>query len=116
MSTQGERLQIERFKDLVNRWRAETGHISSLSDIEEHEAFKSIVAMGQSAIPLILYELSENPSWLLLALDAIVDEPPDLPEDSQGGLMDSTSAWIDWGRSNGYLYGTTGYGYFALTA
>ena len=31
---------------------------SSLSDIEEHEAFKSIVAMGQSAIHLNLYELS----------------------------------------------------------
>ena len=111
----GERVEIERFRDLVDRWSAETYHISSLSDIEEHEALQEIIGMGQLVIPLILYELSEKPSWLLLALDAIVDDPPDLREGSQGGLLDSTSVWIEWGEKNGHLPATTKYGNVAFT-
>ena len=92
----------EKFRGLADRWRAETRYISSLSEIEEHETFQEIVEMGQSVIPLVLQELSEKPSWLLLALDALVEEPPIL-EASEGGLLDSANAWIEWGKKIGYL-------------
>ena len=111
----GERLRVQGFRNLVDRWSAETRHVSSLSEIEEHEALQGIIAMGRSAIPLILYELRVSPSWLLLALDTLVDSPPALEEGSQGGLLDSTNAWIEWGKRHGYFAATTGHDYFAAT-
>ena len=110
-----ERLRVRRFRDLVDRWSFETIHISSLSGIEEHEALQEIIGMGTSAVPLILSELRERPSWLLLALDVLVDNPPALGAGSQGGLLDSTKAWIEWGTRRGYFASTTGHGYFAST-
>ena len=92
----------EKFRSLVDQWRTETRYISSLSEIEEHEAFAKIIGLGGPVISLVLNELVENPSWLLLALDALVDNPP-ISENSTGGLLDSTNAWIEWGKEKGYL-------------
>ena len=110
----GERLQIEKFRELVERWTSETRFVSALSEIEQHDALQRIIGMGKSVIPLILQELDRNPSWLLMALDALVDNPPDLDECSQGGVLESTQAWIEWGKRHITPTPSYGYGSFAL--
>ena len=111
-----EKLRVERFTELATRWNSETRHVSSLSEMEEHEALQEIIGMGQSVIPLIIHELTERPSWLLLALDFLVDSPPDIGEGSHGRLLDLTQAWIKWGRKSGYPTFTASFGGFELAA
>jgi hypothetical protein len=59
--------------------------------------------MGASAIPLILKDLSENgPDDWFWALTAITDENP-ISEDIAGNMPAMTEAWLQWGKSAGYL-------------
>jgi hypothetical protein len=48
-----ERLRPE-FTALVERWRSETGFMSSLDEKILHPAYQSIIAMGFDAVPLVL--------------------------------------------------------------
>ena len=95
----------DQFKTLAERWKAETIHMSSLSDIESHGAYQEIISMGQAVIPLILRELVIDPDWWFMALDALVDTPPPL-EGDDGDLMKLSAKWVDWGESIGYLPST----------
>ncbi len=98
-------LLCDKFKTLAERWKAETIHISSLSDIESHSAYQEIISMGQAVVPLILWELVIDPDWWFMALDSLVDTPPPL-EGDDGDLMRLSAKWVDWGESNGYLPST----------
>ena len=91
-----------KFRELADKWKAETVHISSRTKLENHEAYQKIVGMGQVVIPLVLQELLNDPDWWFMALDALVDNPPTL-EGAEGDLIKSSCAWIEWGKSNGYL-------------
>ena len=98
-------LLCEKFRTLGKRWRAETIQISSLTDIESHAAYQEIINTGQGVIPLILWELVNDPDWWFMALDALVEVPP-ATEGDEGNLMALSAKWIEWGKSNGYLPGT----------
>ncbi len=95
-------LLCDKFKTLAERWKAETIHMSSLSDIEGHGAYQEIISMGQAVVPLILRELVIDPDWWFMALDSLVDTPPPL-EGDDGDLLRLSAKWVDWGESNGYL-------------
>ena len=91
-----------KFRELADQWKEETIHVSSLTELENHEAYRKIVELGAPVIPLILQELVDDPDWWFMALHALVDDPP-ASEGIEGNLMTGACDWIKWGQSNGYL-------------
>lgn len=64
--------------------------------------YSKIIGLGLAAVPLILDELQQQPDHWFWALEAITGENP-VSKDDVGDIEASTSAWIHWGRENGYL-------------
>jgi hypothetical protein len=59
--------------------------------------------MGPAAIPFILKDLQDNgPNHWFWALHAITEENP-VPKDHPGDIVAMTEAWLQWGRTKGYL-------------
>jgi hypothetical protein len=96
-----ERLE-ELFRELADRWRAETLYLSSSTDIAMHPAYQRIIGLGPAVIPLILAELARQPDRWFWALHALTGVDPVLPSD-RGKLPAMTQAWLRWGRENGHL-------------
>lgn len=86
----------ESFNEQAERWKNETGHLSSITKAIVHPSYLRIIGMGKQAIPLLLKELQERPDHWLVALNAITGEDP-APEDAT--FMEAVAAWIHWGRS-----------------
>lgn len=64
--------------------------------------YQSIINLGRRAVPLLLGELSRNPSHWFPALHAITGANPVQPED-EGKLKRMVSAWSKWGKERGYI-------------
>ena len=56
--------------------------------------------MGQDGLPLLFQELSNRPDHWLVALNAMtgVDPAP-----AGATFAEAVSAWLEWGRKEGYL-------------
>jgi hypothetical protein len=91
----------QKFRSLKEKWRSETGHRSSISDISSHPSYREIVAMGEAAIPMILQTLSIEPDHWFTALWEITSANP-INEDVAGDIDGMKDAWLAWGRANGY--------------
>ena len=90
------------FERLAAEWKQETAHLSSMSMIAEHGAYREIIRMGKEAIPLILQDLEESRAQWVSALRSITGESPVAPED-RGDVEAMTAAWLDWGRNRRYI-------------
>jgi hypothetical protein len=91
----------QRFNKLAKIWKSETELVSKVSKRVMHPAYQKIIGMGESAIPLILKNLSENgPDDWFWALTAITDENP-ITEEMAGNMTAMTVAWLQWGRNAG---------------
>ena len=101
LATPEVRAEVEFF-DLANQWKQETIFDSSIDRIIAHPAYQRIIAMGTSAIPLILHDLEEAPNFWFWALSAITGEDPE-PSGFQGDVSAMTRAWLRWGQERGYL-------------
>ncbi len=88
------------FEDLVDQWRRETGHSSILQDIIFHPTYLRIIGLGEPALPLLLRELQQRPSHLLVALQSIARENPVRPGAS---LKQAIEDWLAWGRAKGKI-------------
>jgi hypothetical protein len=90
-----------RFDELATRWRSETSHLSSITDMMNVPSFQGIVGMGEEAVPFLLRLLKRNPYHWFIVLHAITGADP-VPEDARGDFDRMTQAWLDWGRAKGY--------------
>jgi hypothetical protein len=90
-----------RFRRLESIWEAETGFLSSTSEIIGHPAFREIVGMGNAVIPLMLHDLEVRPRLWVWALAEITNENPVASEDA-GNIAKMSNAWRRWGRETGY--------------
>ena len=63
----------------------------------EHPAYRQIVGLGPSVLPLLLRDLAENRRFWFPALNAITGENP-VPDDAAGEIGRMIEAWIEWGR------------------
>jgi len=90
-----------RFSELVKRWKASQGNVSSVSRMIDHSAYKEIIRMGEAAIPLLLDELRREPDHWFPALQAITEENP-VPKAKWGKLQQMADSWIKWGQDHGY--------------
>jgi hypothetical protein len=98
-------LERERiFRRLAERWRSETGLLSSIEDKVLHPAYQQIIGMGPDVIPLILREMQRRPEHWFWALNAISREDPIDPED-EGNIRKMTETWLQWGMKRGYIDG-----------
>jgi len=93
----------ERFRRLEATWTAETGYLSSYTDIVQHAAFQEIVRMGEAVVPLMLRDLEERPRLWVWALPEITGVDPVAPDDG-GNIAKMSEAWLRWGRANGYRW------------
>ena len=91
----------EKFRRLASVWRAETAYVSSSSDLVAHPAFREIVAMGTSVIPLLLRELANRTGHWHRALRQITGADPVPPAD-RGNINKAAEAWLRWGKEQGY--------------
>jgi len=88
------------FAALAEQWRRETRFSSSLDEKILHPAYQSIIAMGKSAVPLVLSELESHHGHWFWALRFMTGEDP-VPEGSN--IAQAREAWLDWGRGQGLL-------------
>lgn len=87
------------FREQVERWKNETGHLSSITKMTSHPSYLRIIGFGREGLPLILQELRERPDHWLVALNAITGEDP-APDGAS--FREAVAAWIKWGESKGY--------------
>jgi hypothetical protein len=94
---------VERFRRLEAAWTAETGFLSSYSDIVENPAFQEILRMGEVVVPFMLRDLEERPRLWVWALPAITGADP-VPPDDAGNIAKMSEAWLLWGKAHGYRW------------
>jgi hypothetical protein len=90
----------QKFRRLVDQWRKETEHISSIAKASMHPAYQRIIGMGYTAIPYLLRELQKDPDHWFWALNAITEQDPAQSEETFDGAV---RAWLRWGKGNGHL-------------
>jgi hypothetical protein len=92
----------ESFPALAERWRRETGMLSSATKKVKHPAYLKIIELGSPAIPLILREMQSTPGHWFEALKTITGESP-IPANERADMKRATEAWLKWGKERGYL-------------
>lgn len=98
LSSPSSPLEFE-FRKLVDKWRKDTQHTSSIKKMVEHPSYQRIIEMGHDVLPLLFRELNARRDHWLVALNAITAEDP-APE---GATFDeAVDAWLAWGREKGY--------------
>jgi hypothetical protein len=88
------------FRECAQKWRAETGHLSSIERKVLHTSYQRIIAMGRPALPLVLRELQQHGGDWFWALHFMAGESP-VPE--MASVEEAREAWLSWGREKGYL-------------
>lgn len=84
-----------KFQELKATWEEETLFLSSSSAIVLHPAYQQIIGMGKDALPLIMNELSLEPSHWFWALRAITRENP-VPSTEKGKIEKMAKYWLIW--------------------
>jgi len=102
--SESEKQQVleERFRELSEKWRDETGAFSSATKKVMNFHYLRIVGMGMPVVPVILRELQRRPSHWFQALTFITGEDPVKPEE-KGDISRMAEAWIRLGKQRGWL-------------
>ena len=96
------------FEMLVSKWKKERGITSSITHMVICPSYQRIIGLGEKAVPLLLQQLESelkfnNPDHWFWALRVITNENP-VEEADQGDMNRMAKAWIEWGRSSGYVW------------
>jgi len=92
----------QKFYRLLDAWRRDTEHISSVSAMILHPAYQQIIGMGTQVVPLLLKELQERPDYLFWALEAVTGVNP-VVNFQLGNFDEMTKEWLHWGRMSGII-------------
>ena len=93
----------QRFRRLETLWNAETGYLSSDTEIVGHPAFREIISIGEAVVPLMMKDLAERASLWVWALPEITGADP-VPPPDRGNIRKMSHAWLQWGRERGYQW------------
>ena len=91
-----------RFRALADQWREGTGMFSFEHQMMRHPAYHEIIEMRETAVPLLLKELSERPYHWFGLLETITGENP-ISDNEAGDFDKMKEAWINWGINKGFL-------------
>jgi hypothetical protein len=88
------------FREQVNLWKDQTGHLSSVRKAIAHPAYLRIIGLakystGHEIERLLLQELESEPDHWFAALNAVTGEDPVTREHD---FDESVNAWLAWGR------------------
>ena len=92
---------VQRFYNLVETWRGDLKHISSITDVALHPCYQQMIGMGEKILPLILRELENKPLYWFWAAKAITHIDP-VPPSDKGKVQKMKEAWLNWARNQGY--------------
>ena len=95
-------VEQETFRQLADRWEEDTTYLSSFHQMAQRPAYREILEMGLSAVPLMLDRMKERGGHWLSALPAITAADP-VPPRQRGNVRAMKEAWLEWSRSNGYV-------------
>ena len=95
-------VNAERFRKLADQWEDETKYLSNPHQMARHPAYQEILRMGIAAVPLILDRMKDRGGHWFSTLRTITAADPVAPQD-RGNVPAMTSAWREWGESNGYV-------------
>lgn len=92
----------ERFRKQADKWRRETEHVSSPSQMMMHPSYIAILGMAhgheEEMIRLMLRDLRDNRTPWFWALSYLTHDNP--IQDSEAGRLDKMiKAWVDWGKA-----------------
>ena len=88
------------FHNLAIAWEREIAHVSSLSKMKRVPAFKELVGLGPSIIPLAFDRMKRSSVAWFLVLEELTRASPIEPRNA--ALYEIKKAWLDWGRQRGY--------------
>lgn len=95
-----------RFRELADRWRDETGMLSSVTKILKHPAYLEILRMAKAdkaaMLPLVLRELQDTKGLWFDLLRTVAPETP-VTDDIRSDPKRVREAWLRWGQQNNYL-------------
>ena len=91
----------ERFQTLANQWEHDTILMSSTHQAIKHPAYRAILEMGQTAVPLILKRIQSQGGHWFHTLHQLTHANPVPPAD-RGKITAMKQAWLQWGTENGY--------------
>jgi hypothetical protein len=91
-----------RFIRLKSEWLQEVSDMSSLDDIVGASQYEEIISIGPPVVEFILKDLIEAPKPWFYALYIITRASP-ISEEIAGDMRQMSEAWIDWGRTAGYI-------------
>ncbi len=96
----------ERFRKQADKWRRETEHLSSPSQMIMHSSYQAILGMAQDdkqeIIRLMLRDLQENRTPWFWALSYLTQDNP-IQRSEVGKLDKMIKAWVDWGKARNML-------------
>jgi len=90
-------LELE-FRELVDKWRKDTQHTSSIKKMIAHPSYKRIIEMGRDVLPLLFRELNARGDHWIVALNAITGEDP---ASENATFTEAVDAWLAWGQEKG---------------
>ncbi len=91
------------FDRLAAEWRRGTALDSVGKRTIEHPAYQQIIAIGESALPLIFKEMEANGGHWFYALRQITGENP-VTKEMWGKVREMQETWLEWGREQGYTW------------
>ncbi len=91
-----------QFHTLFAEWRGATRFASGSSAATGHPAYRAIIDLGPSVVPLILTELANSPDPWFAALRELTGADP-VPHDERGRPQAAADGWLAWGRAHGLV-------------
>jgi hypothetical protein len=92
----------ERFRKQADKWRRETAHVSSPSQMMMHPSYQAIMGMAQGQeeemVRLMLRDLRDNRTPWFWALSYLTHDNP-IQRSDAGRLDKMIKAWVDWGKA-----------------
>lgn len=96
----------ERFQEQANKWRRETEHLSSPSQMMTHPSYQAILGMAQENKPLVirllLHDLQTNRRPWFWALSYLTQDNP-IKQADAGKIDRMIKAWVEWGKERDLL-------------
>ena len=83
-------------------WRNETMFSSSITEITNNSAYRSIIGLGTEVIPLIIKDLEINENHWFSALEALTGENP-IKKEHRGIVKFMKNDWLDWAYKNNQI-------------
>lgn len=89
----------KQFDFLNNTWQAETLFSSSINEIVNNSAYRSIINLGGDVLPMIINDLKTTGNHWFYALEAITGHNP-IKAENKGIVSLMKNDWIEWAENN----------------